>query len=122
MIMQDILLEKYNWKVVVCFLEKDSDIDDAMDVLSESDCVGTPLIEAYDHISQDIPNVGLTYTNVAKRSSIVIVGKSTSEAECINSITHELFHVVAHICNHLDIDMQGEEPCYLMGWLCQAVL
>lgn len=122
MIRQDILLEKYNWKVVVCFLEKDSDIDDAMDVLSESDCVGIPLIEAYDHISQDIPNVGLTYTNVAKRSSIVIVGKSTSEAECINSITHELFHVVAHICNHLDIDMQGEEPCYLMGWLCQAVL
>lgn len=122
MIRQDILLEKYNWKVVVCFLEKDSDIDDAMDVLSESDCVSTPLIEAYDHISQDIPNVGLTYTNVAKRSSIVIVGKSTSEAECINSITHELFHVVAHICNHLDIDMQGEEPCYLMGWLCQAVL
>lgn len=122
MIRQDILLEKYNWKVVVCFLEKDSDIDDAMDVLSESDCVGTPLIEAYDHISQDIPNVGLTYTNVAKRSSIVIVGKSTSEAECINSIAHELFHVVAHICNHLNIDMQGEEPCYLMGWLCQAVL
>ena len=42
MIRQDILLEKYNWKVVVCFLEKDFDIDDAMDVLSESDSVGTP--------------------------------------------------------------------------------
>ena len=28
----------------------------------------------------------------------------------------------ADICNHLGIDMQGEEPCYLMGWLCQSIL
>lgn len=122
MIKQEIYLEKYDWNVIVCHVANQEDVDEAMDLLSSIDCKGQPLLDAYDHISTDSSNKGLTYTNVSKKTSVVLICKSTSEGEYINSLTHEMFHVVAHICNHLGIDIQGEEPCYLMGWLCQSIL
>lgn len=122
MIKQEIYLEKYDWNVIVCHVANQEEVDEAMDLLSSIDCKGQPLLDAYDHISTDYSNKGLTYTNVSKKTSVVLICKSTSEGEYINSLTHEIFHVVAHICNHLGIDMQGEEPCYLMGWLCQSIL
>lgn len=122
MIRQDIYLEKYDWSVIVCHVSQKEEVDEAMDLLASIDCKGNPLLEAYDHLSGDTLNSGLTYTNVSKRTSIVIIGKASSEGEYINSLTHEMFHVVAHVCNHIGIDMQGEEPCYLMGWLCQSIL
>lgn len=122
MIEQEIYLEKYDWNVIVCHVANQENVDEAMDLLSSIDCKGQPLLDAYDHISTNTPNKGLTYTNVSKNTSVVLICKSTSEGEYINSLTHEMFHVVEHICNHLGIDMQGEEPCYLMGWLCQSIL
>lgn len=121
MIRQDIYLEKYDWNVMVCHVSNKEEAEEAIDLLISIGCKGNPLMEAYDHISSDKTNRGLTYTNVIERISVVIIGKATSDGEYINSISHELFHVVAHICKHLGIDMQGEEPCYLMGWLCQSI-
>lgn len=122
MICQEIYLEKYDWVVRICHVSCKEDADEAMDLLSSIGCKGKPLFDAYDHISSDETNKGLTYTNTDRRTSVVIIGKSSSEGEYINSLTHELFHVVAHICGFLGMDMQGEEPCYLMGWLCQSVM
>ena len=36
-------------------------------------------------------------------------------------IGHELFHVVAHVCGNDGIDMQEEEPCYIIGELCEKI-
>lgn len=97
MIKQEIYLEKYDWNVIVCHIANQEDVDEAMDLLSSIDCKGQPLLDAYDHISTDSSNKGLTYTNVSKKTSVVLICKSTSEGEYINSLTHEMFHVVAHI-------------------------
>lgn len=40
-------------------------------------------------------------------------------AQFINTTGHELLHVVAHICEQDGIDMLSEEPCYMMGSLCE---
>lgn len=122
MIRQDVYLEKYDWDVMVCHVSCKEDADEAMDLLSSVGCKGKPLLDAYDHISVDGMNKGLTYTNVDKRVSVVIISKASSEGEYINSLAHEMFHVVAHVCGFLGLDMQGEEPCYLMGWLLQSVM
>lgn len=122
MIRQDVYLEKYDWNVMVCHVSCKEDADEAMDLLSSVGCKGKPLLDAYDHISVDEMNKGLTYTNVDERSSVVIISKASSEGKYINSLAHEMFHVVAHVCGFLGLDMQGEEPCYLMGWLLQSVM
>lgn len=115
MIKQEIYLEKYDWNVIVCHVANQEDVDEAMDLLSSIDCKGQPLLDAYDHISTDSSNKGLTYTNVSKKTSVVLICKSTSEGEYINSLTHEMFHVVAHICNHLEIDMQRRRTMLSYG-------
>ena len=62
---------------------------------------------------------GLTYSNLAERRSVLAIGECESDGSIINTIGHELLHVVAHICEQDGIDMLSEEPCYMMGSLCE---
>lgn len=50
---------------------------------------------------------------------LLAIGKCKSDGSIINTIGHELLHVVAHICEQDGIDMLSEEPCYMMGSLCE---
>ena len=50
---------------------------------------------------------------------LLAIGKCESDGSIINTIGHELLHVVAHICEQDGIDMLSEEPCYIMGSLCE---
>jgi hypothetical protein len=38
----------------------------------------------------------------------------------MNSLSHEMLHVVQHISEQFLINMYGEEACYLLGGLAQA--
>jgi hypothetical protein len=38
----------------------------------------------------------------------------------MNSLSHEMLHVVQHISEQFLINMYGEEACYLLGGLVQA--
>ena len=75
------------------------------------------------HMNQQLPKQradrGLTYSNLAERRSVLAIGKCDSDGSIINTIGHELLHVVAHICEQDGIDMLSEEPCYMMGSLCE---
>ena len=50
---------------------------------------------------------------------MIAIGECESDGSIINTIGHELLHVVAHICEQDGIDMLSEEPCYMMGMLCE---
>lgn len=116
-----IRMEQYEWSVI-CFLSYTiNDTDYICRALKDIRCNGDALLEAYGHLSKNCSGRGLTYSNVIERKSIVAIGKSPDRASILNTIGHELFHVVAHICNKDNIDMQGEEPCYIMGELCEKL-
>lgn len=66
------------------------------------------------------PNKGITYSNIDTRKTIVVIGWTTSKGEYTNSLTHEMLHVVQHVSEQFLINMYTEEPCYLLGSLCQA--
>lgn len=74
--------------------------------------------EAQEHLTKQSADRGLTYSNLAQRRSVLAIGKGNA-ASIINTIGHELLHVVAHICEQDHIDMFSEEPCYMMGSLCE---
>lgn len=111
-------LPKYDWSIV-CFIGyQPSDADEICHALSVIGCTGNPLSEAYEHLSKPSTDRGLTYSNLAERRSVLAIGSSQT-ASTINTIGHELLHVVAHICEQDNIDMFSEEPCYMMGTLCE---
>lgn len=119
MIRRIIQLPKYDWSIV-CFIGYQSpDADEIYHALSDIGCNGNPLSEAYEHLIKESADRGLTYSNLSERKSILAIGKCESDASIINTIGHELLHVVAHICEQYGIDMLSEEPCYIMGSLCE---
>lgn len=65
-------------------------------------------------------NKGITYSNVDIRKTVAVIGWATSKAEYMNSLSHEMLHVVQHISEQFLINMYGEEACYLLGGLAQA--
>lgn len=119
MIRRVIQLPKYDWSIV-CFIGyQPPDADEICHALSDIGCNGNPLSEAYKHLSLSSGDRWLTYSNLSERRSVLAIGECESDGSIINTIGHELLHVVAHICEQDGIDMLSEEPCYMMGSLCE---
>lgn len=117
----EITLDRYEWSVT-CFIGYDEeDVNEICDALEEIGCEYDALFEARRHLAKDSDERGLTYSNVRLRQSVVAIGRSPSQASIANTIGHELFHVVAHVCSNEGIDMQSEEPCYIIGELCEKI-
>lgn len=121
MIKRKIRLNEYDWCVVLYIGYTAYDADTICRSLETIGCKGSALTEAHEHLANDSNDSGLTYSNVQRRVSIVAVGASESQCSIANTIGHELLHVVAHICEQDGIDMLGEEPCYIIGQLCEDI-
>lgn len=121
MIKSEIHLDQYRWSIT-CFIGYTSDdTDEICHALENIGCNDHSLESAYRHLSLSSDERGLTYSNVGKRESVVAVGASDNKGNLVNTIGHELLHVVAHICDNDGIEMQSEHPCYIMGELCQKI-
>lgn len=118
----EIRLEHGRW-CVTCFIgyHADADTDEISRALEGMGCTGEALLEARRHLAKDSEDRGLTYSNVRGRESVVAVGRSGDLASGVNTIAHELLHVVQHVCEQDGISMTGEEACYIMGELCERV-
>lgn len=53
-------------------------------------------------------NKGITYSNVDNRKTVVVIGWTSSRAEYMNSLNHEMLHVVQRISEVFMINMYGE--------------
>lgn len=121
MMRREIYLPKYDWSIV-CFIGyQPHDADEICHALSDIGCNGNPISDAYDHLTKQSSDRGLTYSNLSERRSVLAIGECESNGSIINTIGHELLHVVAHICEQDGIDMMSEEPCYMMGRLCEQL-
>lgn len=66
-------------------------------------------------------DVGFTYTNSNKKTSIVGIAATSSQGELLNTIVHEAKHVQSHICEYYDIPENGEKAAYLIGYIVQRM-
>lgn len=66
-------------------------------------------------------NVGFTYTDPKKKTSIVGIASTSSQEEFLNTIVHEAKHVQSHICEYYDVPEDGEQAAYLIGYIVQKM-
>ena len=118
---REIRLERYDWRVIFYIGYTGADGVYLCQCLTEMGCRGSTLRNAYDHFLRGGECSGLTFSNVNERVSIVAIGASDEQCDVINTIGHELLHVVAHVCERNGIDMLDEEPCYMLGELCEKL-
>lgn len=114
---QRIYVEDYGWEVAVMYDVRADGVQDVRRELRGMDCGGTPLEEACKHFEDGVANRGCTYTNLGQRRTLVCVGFTTSAAEFMNTVAHELMHAVGHIMESWHMGLDSEEACYLMGSL-----
>ena len=101
----------------------DTDCTDVPNILKELERIECPdcyMYEATENLDTCKDNLGLAYSNKRLRKSVIVVGKTSSHAELLNTTTHEFYHLVTHISETFDIE-DDEIKANLMGDLCMVV-
>ena len=104
----------YNWNVSVFYECTCDDIDDIIETLIGIKCPKKYIKEALNNLETCDLNIGLTYSNIKLKSSVIIINKTSSFSQLINTIAHEYFHLICHMSKTLDINDE-EELAYLNG-------
>lgn len=114
-------IARYGWTVDVFLAVQPRHALDVEKALTDIGCDDGYLQQARALLQAGELDRGLTYSNIAERRSVVVVGQSSSASEFVNSLTHELHHLVAHVCEGAGVDNASEEACYLAGGLSALV-
>ena len=120
--MKEIYLERYGWKVYVWYAGSPYfNIGEVLDRLHLMGCEKEFMERAANNMERGNMNSGLTYTNMARQGTAIVIGEVEDEAEEVNSVAHEVHHAVAHICEKYGVDLASEEACYLSGELAERI-
>lgn len=103
------------WVVDFVFATKRYDIDGILSCLYDADAPRWVMENAVDLMSEGKPNTGFTYTNPEIHRAVVAIGPTTSNAEFIDTLVHEVHHLAVAIASDLGIDLESETPAYVAG-------
>lgn len=121
MIGQSFYIDKYDWQVVVLYEVSYNNKGYIINMLRQI-CEDDKLIEkAKYNLNLRSYNTGFTYSDLDKQRSLVVIGKTTSTKEIVNTIVHEANHLKSHIATAYNIDEKGEEVCYLIGEIVRTM-
>ena len=104
----------YDWEVTVLYECTCDDIDIIIETLQDINCPNKYIKEALHNLQTCNLNIGLTYSNTQLQSSVIVVNKTSSFSQLINTIAHEYYHLICHISKGLDIENE-EQLAYLNG-------
>ncbi len=113
MIRQKIHIDSCDWTAYIYYVVTKFHMDEIIDRLESIGCKGEHLQSAYDNLSSGRCDTGLTYSNRNRRETVIVIAKTTSPLEFIQSWTHEVSHMVDHIAVSFGIDPHGESIRYL---------
>lgn len=100
MIVQVEHITHLDWTVYILHKVSCKDNNAIINYLQYIDCPSYLINEALTNLKTCNLNSGLTYSNVSKRESIVVISNTTSIGEYVNTITHELHHLTSQIRNY----------------------
>lgn len=116
---QHIFLKQYHWTLLILYNVIYADVPIVRKHLMSMRCHGRPFNDACALLSSNLPNLGLTYTNISLHHSLVVIGYTSSSPQFLNTLSHELMHATIHISEFYSIPLDSEPPCYLLGLLTE---
>lgn len=109
------------WVVDFIFATKYYDVDGILSCLYDAGAPRWVMENAGELMSEGKYNTGFTYTNPEIHRAVVVIGPTTSGAEYIDTLVHEIHHLAAAIASELGIDLESETPAYLAGDSARAL-
>ena len=122
MIHRRIYIKKYDWAVDIFYAVTCYWTDRIMECLESIGCPDDILRSSYHNLMSCKLDTGLTYSNYNRRETVMVIGKTSSPGEFLNSFDHERKHLEAHIARAYGIDPYGEEIAYLSGDVAQMLV
>ena len=98
----------YNWEITILYETTCDDIDFIIKTLKDINCPHTYIKKALDNLEECKLNSGLTYSNLKLESSVIVINKTSSFSQLVNTIAHEYFHLICHISKVLEIKDEEE--------------
>lgn len=114
MIIQDIYINQYDWKSTIYYNVNKSDCNIIIEHLFDI-CDDNDIFETIDFLRNITDNNGITYSNILKKKSIIVISNTSSALEFQDTYDHEKCHLAAHISTRYSIDPFSEEFAYLVG-------
>ena len=108
------------WGVVFAYDIKEDDLDEIASWLEALGATRKEVRKARRVVMRW--NSGLTFSNDALRMSVMIVSKSTSREQFMNTLSHEIGHLKYDICVYYDVEDGSEEEMYLQGYIMQRII
>lgn len=115
MIEQDFVFEKYDWDIIVFYEVECKDTNVILHELKSIGCHGDQLFRARQNLESCERNIGITFANMSTKEMVVVMTKSTSPKQFLNTMIHELHHMAEFICRADNIPLVGEEISYISG-------
>ena len=97
-----------NWEITILYEITCNDIDYVIEILKEINCPNRFIKEALDNLLECQLNSGFIYSNVTLKNSVIVIGKTSSFSQLINTISHEYYHLICHISKVLNIKDEEE--------------
>ena len=119
---QKLKLDKYDWCITIYYTVDEYQRQGIIAKLKDYKCNEDTLTSITKNLTAAEVDTGFTYSNFENRCSFVVIHKSSSIGEFINTFEHEKNHVEMHICEALDINPYSEKAAYLSGNLAQLIL
>lgn len=118
---QVIHIPEYEWTAYVYYDTTQYNTDEILNKLYSLGCSEKGILRTRKQLLGGGYNNGFTYSNRSLKQSVVSLGRASEFAQFLNSFVHELQHLSTHIAQANGINLDGEEICYLSGWIAQEM-
>lgn len=121
MIKQEFIVDRVYWKVYVYYNVTPEDTSEIIDRLYKLKLPKSYITGAYTTLTSNKLNQGLTETNTKLRESVIVITETSNATQFVNSFVHEIFHLANHIARTYNLNLDGEEVCYIAGDIAQEM-
>lgn len=97
------------------FADDGYDMEDILTCLYDMEAPYSVMMRVYRIMKKSALNHGFTYPNKDTMEILCVVGPTSSGKEFLNTLVHELRHVVNVIAESLGYDLESEKPAYMSG-------
>lgn len=104
-----------HWIVDVLFAIDEYDVEGVLSCLYEIDAPYSAMMDSKHLMENGNKNTGFMYANPDNMRAVLCVGPTTSGAEFLDTVVHEVHHFAVVVASELGIDLEGEAPAYVSG-------
>lgn len=117
----NLYIPKYDWVVRVYIGMCPEYAEEVIDLLYSLGCSRKNVRKAKKSLRSRILDTGLTFSDRDNKTSVMVINKTSSAKEFLDSLVHETMHLSVHIAEYFGIDLTSEELCYIGGDVARSL-